>query len=103
MSDNVNHPAHYTAGGIECIEAIKASMTPEEFYGYLKGNALKYMWRYRHKGKPREDLQKAEWYLHRLLNELYPPESGEAKIPDDCKDCPQEYRCDWDREHCPMK
>lgn len=38
MTDNVNHPAHYTQGGIECIEAIKASMTPEAFRGYLKGN-----------------------------------------------------------------
>ena len=35
--DNVNHPAHYTKGGVECIAAIKASMNPESFRGYCKG------------------------------------------------------------------
>lgn len=68
--DVVNSPEHYNQGGIEAIEAIKASMTREEFKGYLKGNAQKYLWRYRHKGKPVEDLRKAKWYLDRLLVEL---------------------------------
>lgn len=68
--DAVERPAHYNQGGIEAIEAIKASMTREEFKGYLKGNAQKYLWRYRHKGKPVEDLRKAKWYLDRLLVEL---------------------------------
>lgn len=67
--DNVNHPQHYVSGGIECIEAIKASMSREAFEGYLKGNAIKYIWRYRLKGKAQEDLQKADWYLKRLLTE----------------------------------
>ena len=67
--DNVNHPSHYTQSGIECIEAIKASMSKEEFAGYLKGNTIKYLWRYRLKGKAQEDLQKADWYLKRLLTE----------------------------------
>lgn len=67
--DVVNHPSHYTQGGIECIEAIKASMSKEAFEGYLKGNAIKYLWRYRLKGKAQEDLQKADWYLKRLLTE----------------------------------
>ena len=71
MSDDVvNSPGHYRQGGIEAIDAIKASMTREEFKGYLKGNAQKYLWRYRHKGKPAEDLRKAKWYLDRLLIEL---------------------------------
>lgn len=69
-NDVVNHPKHYTKGGVECIEAIKASMSPESFEGYLKGNALKYLWRYRLKGKPVEDLEKAKWYLNRLHKEL---------------------------------
>lgn len=69
MSDNVNHPEHYTQGGIECIDAIKASMTREEFVGYLKGNCLKYLWRYRNKGKAQEDLKKAQWYLDKLVKE----------------------------------
>lgn len=64
--DMVNHPPHYTHGGIECIEAIEAALTPEEFRGYCKGNALKYIWRERHKGG-QESLQKAGWYMQRAL------------------------------------
>ena len=56
MADNVNKPPHYNKGEIECINAIEASMTKEEFAGYLKGNVLKYVWRYNYKGKPKEDL-----------------------------------------------
>ena len=66
---NVNHPYHYTQGGIECIEAIKASMSLAEFRGYLKGNVQKYLWRYRLKNGV-EDLKKASWYLNRLIKEI---------------------------------
>lgn len=66
MPDPVNHPEHYTKGGIECIDAIEAMLTPEEFEGMLKGNALKYIWRERHKAG-NESIQKAIWYLTRLL------------------------------------
>ncbi len=69
MTDNVSHPSHYTAGGIECIQAIKASMSPEEYQGYLKGNALKYLWRFRHKNGL-EDLRKAQIYVGWLVTEL---------------------------------
>ena len=69
-NDPVNHPSHYASGGIECIEAIKASMTLEAFNGYLKGNIIKYLWRYEKKEKPVEDLKKAHWYLERLIKEL---------------------------------
>ena len=65
LNDNVNAPAHYNAGVIECIDAIKAALTPEEFRGFCKGNALKYVWRERHKGGD-ESLQKATWYLDRM-------------------------------------
>jgi len=65
--EEVNHPAHYNQGGIECIEAIRAALTPEEFRGFCKGNALKYIWRERHKNRD-IDLGKANWYL----DELYP-------------------------------
>ena len=64
--DNINHPAHYTQGTIECIDAIESSMTPEEFRGYLKGCQIKYLWRYQHKGGM-EDLKKCRWYLDRLI------------------------------------
>lgn len=66
----VDHPSHYTAGEIECIDAIKASMSAEAFGGFLKGNAIKYLWRMHHKGKPQEDAQKAKWYLSRLQKEI---------------------------------
>ena len=65
--DVVNSPPHYKAGGIEAIEGIEASMGPEAYAGYLKGNIMKYMWRYERKGKPIEDLKKARWYLDRLI------------------------------------
>lgn len=65
--DNVNHPEHYTSGSIECIDAIKAALTEEEFRGFLKGNVMKYTWRERMKGGV-ESLQKAKWYLERLIN-----------------------------------
>ena len=60
--DAVNHPNHYCQGGIECIKAIEASMTPEEFQGYCKGNVMKYIWRFREKNGL-EDLKKAQVYL----------------------------------------
>ena len=66
--DVVNSPSHYKSGGIEAIEGIEASMEPEAFAGYLKGNIMKYMWRYERKGKPIEDLKKARWYLDRLIS-----------------------------------
>lgn len=68
--DVVNNPNHYNNGSIECIEGIQASMSAEAFNGYLKGNCLKYLWRYDYKGKPVEDLQKAQWYLAKLLQEV---------------------------------
>jgi len=69
-NDPVNHPSHYTQGGIECIDAIKASMTEAEFRGFLKGQVIKYIWRYELKGKPGEDLNKADFYLKRLRKEV---------------------------------
>ena len=66
LEDVVNNPNHYNTGSIECIEAIEESMSPEAFKGYLKGNAMKYLWRYDYKGKQVEDLQKCQWYLAAL-------------------------------------
>jgi len=67
MSDNVNSPTHYRQGEIECIDAIQSALTPEEFRGYCKGNALKYIWRERYKGGD-ESMRKAQWYLDRAAN-----------------------------------
>ena len=66
--DAVNHPAHYTQGGIECIDAIKAAVG-SGFEAYLVGNIIKYLWRYKYKGGA-ESLEKAEWYLKRLIAEV---------------------------------
>lgn len=69
MNDPVSSPQHYTEGNVECIDAIAASMTKEEFFGFLKGNVMKYLWRYCGKGNPKQDLDKALFYLGRLRKE----------------------------------
>ena len=67
--DNANHPAHYTAGGIECIDAIAAALTCQKdpMQAWLTGQVLKYMWRWPLKND-KEDLRKARFYLDRLIN-----------------------------------
>ena len=71
MSDAIN-PDHYKTGDVECIDAIQECMSSAAFKGYLKGNCMKYLWRYetKHSDRPVEDLQKAEWYLSKLLQEV---------------------------------
>ena len=69
-NDLVSNPSHYTQGDIECIDAIKASMSKEAFRGFLQGNAMKYLWRHRYKGNEILDLKKAQWYTHKLEEEL---------------------------------
>ena len=68
-TDIVLHPSHYTEGSIECIDAIRASMTDDEFVGYCKGNCEKYIWRFNNKNGV-EDLEKAQVYLTWLINTL---------------------------------
>lgn len=70
-ADPVNSPNHYLAGSIECIDAIEASASSAAaFRGYCKGNVQKYLWRMEHKGKPKEDALKAQWYLNKLISKL---------------------------------
>ena len=69
LDDPVNSPKHYNQAGIECIDAIRAA-TDEGFEYYLQGNIMKYLWRFDYKGKPLEDLQKAQWYLNTLLEDV---------------------------------
>ena len=66
IKDMVNQPPHYNQDKIECIDAIE-SATNGGFEFYLQGVIIKYLWRYRYKGKPVEDLRKAEWYLQKLI------------------------------------
>ena len=63
--DMVNSPPHYNKYGVECIEAIQ-SATGEGYEYYLQGNIIKYLWRYRYKDGV-QDLEKAQWYLSRLI------------------------------------
>ncbi|MBC1671202.1 DUF3310 domain-containing protein [Listeria welshimeri] len=64
-NDNVNNPAHYTAGGIETLDYIKAKV--KDYSSYAAGNILKYISRYEHKNGI-EDLKKAQFYLNDLIN-----------------------------------
>jgi hypothetical protein len=77
QNDPVYHPGHYTQGGIECIDAIKAALGKERFAGYCAGNVIKYIWRYRLKDGI-EDLQKAANYLKML-------EETEVKLSEELK------------------
>ena len=67
--DNVNHPSHYTQGGVETIEIIKEVLPPEQFRGYLLGTFIKYRERHPYKGKSEEDLAKAKFFWDRLQEE----------------------------------
>lgn len=71
VHDNVNHPAHYTAGGIECIDCIESMIAPikNPTYAFLTGQSLKYLARYTMKNGV-EDLKKARWYLDRLIGKV---------------------------------
>lgn len=69
MSDKVNHPDHYTDGGMETIDIIKAKSSTEEFCGFLKGNVIKYVTRAGRKEDEYKDLLKAQWYLNRLIDQ----------------------------------
>lgn len=63
-TDNVNNPSHYTAGGIETLDYIKAKV--KDYPSYAVGNILKYVSRYEHKNGI-EDLKKAQFYLNDLI------------------------------------
>lgn len=70
MPDIINHPQHYTAGKVECIDALEAAT--ESLSGIeaiCTANAIKYLWRWRHKNGV-EDLKKARWYLDKLIARL---------------------------------
>ena len=73
LEDLVNNPSHYQSegkGGIECIQAIQAALTEEEFQGFCKGNNIKYTWRANRKQDVRTNIEKARWYLNKLLDNL---------------------------------
>lgn len=69
-ADMVDHPAHYTRGGVECIDAIRSALGERGFVDHCRACAIKYAWRSPHKGAEAEDLRKAAWYLSRAADEL---------------------------------
>lgn len=73
MTDMVNHPPHYSQGGVETIDGIRAALGKEAFVAYCRGNAMKYIWRAGHKDDITQDLKKAVWYLNRAIAETSTP------------------------------
>ena len=70
VPDMVNHPQHYTQGGIECIDALKAATVGKRgIEAVCVANVIKYLWRYEKKNGI-EDIRKAKFYIERLLKEL---------------------------------
>lgn len=76
MTDNINHPTHYTGRniGYECIDIT-------QYQTFCVGNVIKYLWRYRYKGTPLEDLRKARWYAHKahVMQETVDLDTGHCK------------------------
>ena len=70
MHEIVNNPRHYTVGGYEALDVIRAKLTPEEWRGAMKFNILKYLMRANYKGHHDTDCLKAGWYMEELTNEI---------------------------------
>ena len=68
--DEVNQPPHYISGGMEAIDVMKAFLSADEFNGYLRGNAIKYLLRLNQKGSAKMNAEKCGWYVNRLAKEL---------------------------------
>ena len=68
-NDPVNHPAHYTSGSVECIDAMVSAFGAAQVAVYAKIAAFKYLWRADHKGGT-EDMEKARWYINKYLDLL---------------------------------
>lgn len=68
-ASSLNNPPHYQLrNGVQSMDLIESTLTPEQFEGFLRGNALKYLIRYNRKGTPKADLRKALDYVTRLKN-----------------------------------
>jgi hypothetical protein len=78
--NNIDHPEHYTNGGIETIDYIRAKTEKDGgFIGYLRGNAIKYLSRAGKKNNTIEDLKKAKWMIDKMITELEPDEDVRRK------------------------
>lgn len=64
----VNHPPHYMAGKVECIDALEAATTGlHGIEAVCTANAIKYLWRQSRKNSI-EDLKKCIWYVQYLID-----------------------------------
>lgn len=93
MSDMVCHPRHYNQGDIECIDAIQAATVGKTgVEAFCVGNAIKYLWRFEEKNGL-QDVEKAKWYIERLIRELDDGEDFKNTVTSndgdkvDCIDC----------------
>mgnify|MGYP001494515484 CR=1 FL=1 len=68
--NSVSKPFHYNTGNIECIDYIKQVLGNEGFIAYCQGNMIKYQHRHRYKQKPVEDMEKAEWYMNKMMQTM---------------------------------
>jgi len=77
-NDPVNHPAHYTSGNVECIDAIAAALGHDGFVAFLRGQIIKYTWRLGLKDAAIQDAAKAVWYANKLTEAL---SNDQARMP----------------------
>ena len=100
MPENKPPVAHYNRGSVQFIDYLEGSFTPDEYRGFLKGQVIKYISRYRYKGSPAEDLLKARQYLEWLmefereratppLNEDHPFHSSQYTVMEKHENCPE--------------
>ena len=82
MTDTVFNPKHYMQGSHECIDEIKAMLTPDEFRGFLKGNVIKYRYRANLKNG-KEDLAKADNYAYYLMHGCFKKVKKDDSVNDD--------------------
>lgn len=64
----VNHPLHY--GGdttYECVKVLAAWLSKDEYRGFLRGNAIKYLCRTGKKDEVVQELKKTAWYVNKLI------------------------------------
>lgn len=91
-NDLVNHPSHYTYGDVETIDMMVMIFGKEATANHCRMTAYKYLSRYKHKGNPKQDLEKARWYAAKAysLSDFEEPYFN-VLIP--------EYGCDFDRDY----
>jgi|TARA_R110000787_G_scaffold52724_1_gene124076 hypothetical protein len=68
--NSVSKPFHYNTGEVECIDYIKQVLGNEGFISYCQGNMIKYQHRHRYKSKPVEDMEKASWYMNKMMETM---------------------------------